>query len=73
MRKMPAVGFEVCGPDTEAYEILDDRFLLCIKRSARVERLYAGCRWAEGPVYVPAGRYLLWSDIPADRMLRWDE
>jgi gluconolactonase len=73
LRKMPAVGFEVCGPDAEAYEILDDRFLLCIKRSARVERLYAGCRWAEGPVYVPAGRYLLWSDIPADRMLRWDE
>ncbi len=37
------------------------------------ERLYAGCRWAEGPVYVPAGRYLVWSDIPNDRMLRWDE
>ena len=38
-----------------------------------MERLYAGCRWAEGPVYVPAGRYLVWSDIPNDRMLRWDE
>ena len=35
--------------------------------------LDAACRWAEGPVYVPAGRYLLWSDIPNDRMLRWDE
>ena len=31
------------------------------------------CRWAEGPVYFPAGRYLVWSDIPNDRMLRWDE
>ncbi len=31
------------------------------------------CRWAEGPVYIPAGRYLLWSDIPNDRILRWDE
>ena len=39
----------------------------------RVERLFGDCRWAEGPVYVPAGRYLLWSDIPNDRMLRWDE
>ena len=32
-----------------------------------------GCRWAEGPVYVPAGRYLLVSDIPNDRIMRWDE
>ena len=35
--------------------------------------LYGGCRWAEGPAYFPAGRYLVWSDIPNDRMLRWDE
>ena len=39
----------------------------------RLEQLHGGCRWAEGPVYVPAGRYLVWSDIPNDRMLRWDE
>ena len=39
----------------------------------RVEQLHGGCRWAEGPAYVPAGRYLVWSDIPNDRMLRWDE
>src|ERR1044072_6542517 len=32
-----------------------------------------GCRWAEGPAYFPAGRYLVWSDIPNDRMLRYDE
>ena len=32
-----------------------------------------GCRWAEGPAYFPAGRYLVWSDIPNDRILRWDE
>ena len=29
--------------------------------------------WAEGPAYFPAGRYLVWSDIPNDRMLRYDE
>ncbi len=46
---------------------------LCVKRSARVEKLFEGCRWAEGPAYVPAGRYLVWSDIPNDRMLRYDE
>ena len=38
-----------------------------------VERLHTGSRWAEGPTYFAAGRYLVWSDIPNDRMLRWDE
>ena len=53
-------------------EVLDDRFRAC-RGDSTVERLFTGCRWAEGPVYVPAGRYLVWSDIPNDRMLRWDE
>jgi gluconolactonase len=40
---------------------------------AAVERLATGCRWAEGPVWFGDGRYLLWSDIPNDRILRWEE
>jgi gluconolactonase len=40
---------------------------------ASVERLYTGCRWSEGPVYFGDGRYVLWSDIPNDRILKWDE
>lgn len=40
---------------------------------AAVERIATGCRWAEGPVWFGDGRYLLWSDIPNDRILRWDE
>ena len=55
------------------YEILDEQFRRCIRRSAQVERLYTGCRWAEGPVYFPLHRTLVWSDIPNDRMLRYDE
>ncbi len=55
------------------FEIIDDRFKACVRITARLERLYEGCRWAEGPAYFPAGRYLVWSDIPNDRMLRWDE
>ncbi len=55
------------------FEILDERFAHCVKTSARVERLYEGCRWAEGPAYFPAHRSLVWSDIPNDRMLRLDE
>jgi gluconolactonase len=38
-----------------------------------MERLHTGCRWTEGPAYFAAGRYLVFSDIPNDRMLRWDE
>ncbi|OZI59430.1 SMP-30/gluconolactonase/LRE family protein [Bordetella genomosp. 11] len=40
---------------------------------AAVERIATGSRWAEGPVWFGDGRYLLWSDIPNDRILRWDE
>jgi gluconolactonase len=55
------------------YEILDERFRRCFNQNARLDHLYSGCRWAEGPAYFPAGRYLVWSDIPNDRMLRYDE
>lgn len=55
------------------YEIVERRFRACIRTSAEVERLFKGCRWAEGPAYFPAQRTLIWSDIPNDRMLRFDE
>ena len=55
------------------YEIIDPRFSGLFNSSAHVDKLYTGCRWAEGTVYFPAGRYLLWSDIPNNRMLRFDE
>jgi len=53
--------------------VLDDRFKRLFNGSARLEKLAEGCRWAEGPAYFPAGRYLIWSDIPNDRMMRFDE
>ncbi len=53
--------------------VLDERFRKLFNSNARLEKLYEGCRWAEGPAYFPAGRYLVWSDIPNDRMLRFDE
>jgi gluconolactonase len=56
-----------------AYEIHDPRFRGLIANQEDLAKLAGGCRWSEGPVYVPAGRYLLWSDIPNDRMLRYDE
>ncbi|WP_315925523.1 SMP-30/gluconolactonase/LRE family protein [Mesorhizobium sp. SP-1A] len=57
----------------EDYEILDPRFARLFNGSAHVEKLYTGCRWAEGPAWFPAGRYVVWSDIPNNRMLRYDE
>lgn len=55
------------------YEILDERFRRLIRTSAGLERLHTGCRWNEGPAYFPALRTLVWSDIPNERMLRYDE
>ncbi|MGH8826620.1 MAG: SMP-30/gluconolactonase/LRE family protein [Jiangellaceae bacterium] len=54
------------------FELLDERFRWC-DGDFRVERLHAGSRKSEGPAYFAAGRYLVWSDIPNDRLLRWDE
>jgi gluconolactonase len=56
-----------------AIEVLDPRFAKYKIGSAAVERLYTGARWAEGPVWFGDGRYLLFSDIPNNRMLRWLE
>ncbi|HUL14808.1 MAG TPA: SMP-30/gluconolactonase/LRE family protein [Terriglobales bacterium] len=54
-------------------EILDDRFAQYKVMNAAIERLFTGARWAEGPVWFGDGRYLLFSDIPNNRMLRWLE
>ncbi|RED52301.1 SMP-30/gluconolactonase/LRE family protein [Aestuariispira insulae] len=55
------------------YEILDERFTRSVKQLEPVEQLWTGGKWVEGPVYMPAARSLVWSDIPNDRRLRWDE
>jgi gluconolactonase len=52
---------------------LDPSFLRLRLFSSTVERLATGMRWAEGPVWFGDGRYLLVSDIPNDRIVRWDE
>ena len=55
------------------FEVLDPRFGRLFVGSMRVERLWTGGRWCEGPAWFGAGRYLVWSDIPNNRMMRWDE
>ena len=57
-----------------AIRTLDSRFdAIKPPFNAAVERLATGFRWAEGPVWFGDGRYLLWSDIPNNRIMRWDE
>jgi gluconolactonase len=54
-------------------EILDDTFNRYRIATAAVERIATGMRWCEGPVWFGDGRYLLWSDIPNNVIMRWDE
>lgn len=54
------------------FEVLDERFAR-VNGDEWMQRLHTGSRWTEGPAYFPAGRYLVFSDIPNDRVLRWDE
>jgi gluconolactonase len=70
----PAVAYTASAryPDP-AVEVLADAFLPLRLYSAGVEQLASGLRWAEGPVWFGDGRYLLFSDIPGNRILRWDE
>ena len=56
-----------------AVEVVDPRFAKYKVINAAVERLYTGARWAEGPVWFGDGHYLVFSDIPNNRMLRWLE
>lgn len=58
---------------SDDFVVLDDRFAALAMGNVAVEKLYTGCRWAEGPAWFAAGRYLVWSDIPNNRMMRWDE
>ena len=59
--------------DGTGYEIIESGFAGCILGTAHVERLWTGGRWCEGPAWFGGGRYLVWSDIPNDRMLRYDD
>src|SRR6202163_259843 len=56
-----------------AIKILDPSFAKYRINNAGVERLATGMRWSEGPVWMGDWRCLLWSDIPNNRIMRWDE
>jgi len=61
-------------PDSKARIVtLDHRFEKLLPMNPVIERLQTGSTWSEGPAWNPAGRYLVWSDIPNDRQWRWLE
>ena len=53
------------------YETHDPRFNMLTVKSARLEELATGFRWAEGPCWVADANQLLFSDIPNQRIMRW--
>jgi gluconolactonase len=55
------------------FEAVDERFMRYVIPVCKLETLHTGMRWAEGPAYFADGRYLVFSDIPNNRMLRWEE
>jgi gluconolactonase len=54
-------------------KILDARFTPLVLGNAAIETIASGCRFTEGPVWFGDLRCLLWSDIPNDRMMKWEE
>ena len=59
-------------PDAAVHEV-DGAFAKLRLPLCKIERLHTGTRWAEGPVWMGDARCLLWSDVPGNQMLRWDE
>jgi gluconolactonase len=57
-------------PDPDIVVIDPKRFKAKVGNTA-IKRLYTGCLWAEGPAWNTQGQYLVWSDIPANRQLRY--
>jgi len=74
---MPAATFGGWEPSERypdpAIKVLDPSFARYRIAQATVERLATGMRWSEGPVWFGDLRCVLWSDIPNNRMMRWDE
>jgi len=52
---------------------VDPGFGAYIQANSAITRLWTGALWAEGPAWSGQGRYLVWSDIPNNRQLRWTE
>jgi gluconolactonase len=57
----------------DSYELIDRRFRSLLLANCEVGKLHTGTLWAEGPCWFADGEFLIWSDIPNERMMRWVE
>ncbi len=82
MRKLllfPALAGVLLAQDTTNFPVLgeiirnDPRMDRLIPRDARIEVVASGFEWAEGPVWIKDGGYLLFSDIPRNSVMKWKE
>ena len=56
---------------SDGYAVNDKRFERLVIGTEKLIKLWTGGIWAEGPVYIADGDYVLWSDIPNDRLMKW--
>src|SRR5260221_13295988 len=54
-------------------KVLDPRFARYVLGNAAIERTAGFCPFNEGPLWVGDGRYLLWTDMPNDRIMKWEK
>jgi gluconolactonase len=59
--------------DPDVVLTIDPSFAALVQPNASIKRLWTGALWSEGPAWNAEGRYLVWSDIPNNRQLRWLE
>jgi gluconolactonase len=67
------VGFEPARYPSSVWKVLDDRFKKYMIGNTPLQRAWTGSLWAEGPAWDGVGRYVVFSDIPNNRQMRWDE
>jgi gluconolactonase len=58
---------------TGKVEILDNSLLSILDSNATIEILAGGFKWSEGPLWINDGNYLLFSDIPPNKIMKWSE
>lgn len=69
---MPIVSFSQTGPIGQVIR-LDPALDALLEKNAQIEVLASGFEWSEGPVWVKANNYLLFSDVPKNTVYRWKE
>ena len=71
-----ATAAETADPSKPVFatlESLDKRFDALIAPDTRIEKIADDLLWSEGPIWVPASKTLLFSDIPRNRVMQWSE